>query len=118
MACLVLHNLLHSMKDDGTWLQAEVECQEAVEIRNNRLEEQLEESNAEAKQAGIARRTELPNGEPLLEADSEAGSDAGLDRGLDGIWDAGSDAGLEAGAEPEAAGLEGGGWRPLFRYFK
>jgi len=61
MTYLMLHNILHSIRDDKTWLQAEVEHQEALEIGNNRLEEQLEESNSEAKQAGITRRTELRN---------------------------------------------------------
>jgi len=60
------------MKDDGIWLQAEVERQEALEIRNNRLEEQLEESNAEAKQAGITRRTELRNLVNLLQPRNQA----------------------------------------------
>jgi len=61
MVCLVLHNILHSMRDNETWLQAEVERQEALEMGNNRLKEQLEESNTEAKQAGITCRTELHN---------------------------------------------------------
>ena len=30
MACLVLHNLLHSMRDDESWLKAEIEREEAV----------------------------------------------------------------------------------------
>ena len=72
MACLVLHNILHSMKDDETWLQAQVKRQEALEIRNNRLEEQLEGSNAEAKQAGITRRTELRNLVNLLQPRNQA----------------------------------------------
>ena len=56
MACVVLHNILHSMRDNEEWLGYHDGGNRAeVEIGNT--EEQ--ESNAEAKRAGTRRREEL-----------------------------------------------------------
>ena len=54
MACVVIHNILHSMRDNEEWLG--YGDNREVEI-GNVLEEQ--ESNAEGKHAGTRRREEL-----------------------------------------------------------
>lgn len=61
MACLVLHNLLHSIRDDETWLQEDIELEGAANNIDGNQEEQEQESNVQAKRAGITRRDELRN---------------------------------------------------------
>ena len=60
MACLVLHNLLHTMRDDETWLQEDIDRQRAKDSLNIHLNEE-QELNIEAKRVGITRRNELRN---------------------------------------------------------
>ena len=67
MACLVLHNILYSMRDDETWLQEDIDRRKAASEREGTVEndidgnEQEHESNTEAKRVGIIRRDELCN---------------------------------------------------------
>jgi len=46
---LALHNLLHAMRDNETWLQAEVERQENQAIGGNINENVEQECNTAAK---------------------------------------------------------------------
>ena len=58
MACLVLHNLLHTMRDDETWLKAEMDRQ--VTDSNNDIDENREhEPYTQAQRMGNIRRDEL-----------------------------------------------------------
>ena len=57
MACIVLHNLLHNMKDDESWIDRHTENQENQE--NQEIEEIEQEMRTESQKAGIRRRNEL-----------------------------------------------------------
>ena len=55
MSCLVLHNILHSLRDDEKWLEEQIsDVQESM-----RMNFKEQEVNREAKKAGMRRRDEL-----------------------------------------------------------
>ena len=64
MACLVVHNLLHSMRDDETWLQAEIEREQAAgnhQDIDGDGDGDEQENYTEAQRIGATRRDELRN---------------------------------------------------------
>ena len=65
IACVVLHNILHGLRDN--WLEEVEEEGIEPEAENDRLIRE-EEANTEAKRAGVRRRTELRDLVTLLEA--------------------------------------------------
>ena len=66
MACLVLHNLLHSMRDDETWLEEEIEREQAAAAAAGNQDidgdyEQESYHDTEAQRVGATHRDELRN---------------------------------------------------------
>ena len=61
MACIVLHNILHGMKENEDWLANELQksSQEREHDSGQLQESRDQETNAEAKRAGTWRRNEL-----------------------------------------------------------
>ena len=59
MACIVLHNILHGIKENEDWLADELQKSGEREQHSQQQEHRNQEANAEAKRAGIWRRNEL-----------------------------------------------------------
>ena len=59
MACIVLHNILHVMKENEDWLGIQESGRGEGDRSRWQEESRDPEGNAEAKHAGIQRRNEL-----------------------------------------------------------
>ncbi|KAF8455967.1 hypothetical protein BGX38DRAFT_119208 [Terfezia claveryi] len=57
MAYIVLYKIFNNLRDDGSWLQVEIECQEAANIGN--IHEREQEPNAGAKQLAYPQKLAL-----------------------------------------------------------